>query len=100
MLILLALGGLVERVGRADASDDVLALRIDQPFAVELVFAGGRVAREGNAGGRGVAEVAEHHALHVAGGAPLVRNALDLAIGDGAAAIPAFEDGADPAPEL
>ena len=100
MLVLLVLGLFVERIGRADAGHHVLALGIDQPLAVELVLAGGRVAGEGHAGGRGVAHVAEDHALHVAGGAPLAGNALDLAIGNGAAAVPTLEHGADGPPKL
>ena len=42
-----ALGDLLRR---ADAGDDVLALRVDQEFAVELLLAGRRIAREGDAG--------------------------------------------------
>ena len=35
-----------QRLRRANAGDDVFALRVDQVFAVEQVFAGRRVARE------------------------------------------------------
>ncbi len=100
MLVLRVLRPFVQRIGRADAGHHVLALGVDEPLAVELVLAGGRVAREGHAGGRGVAQVAEDHALHVAGGAPLAGNALDLAIGDGPAAFPTLEHRADGAPKL
>ena len=95
MLVLVVLGRLVQRIGRADAGHHVFALGVDQPLAVELVLAGGRIAGEGHAGGRAVAHVAEDHALHVAGGAPLVRNAFDLAVRDGPLAVPALEHGAD-----
>ncbi|OPZ91222.1 MAG: hypothetical protein BWY73_01146 [candidate division TA06 bacterium ADurb.Bin417] len=98
--VLLGLGGLVERVGSPGAGHHVLALGVDQPLAVELVLAGGRVAAEGDAGGRGLAHVAEDHRLDVDRGAPLVRDALDPAVGDGPAAVPGGEDRLDAAVEL
>ena len=51
-----------DRVRGADAGHDVLALRVLQELAVELLGAGRGVAGEAHAGGRGVAHVAEHHA--------------------------------------
>ena len=42
--------------------DHVLALGVDQVLAVELVLAGRGIAGEGDAGGRILAHVAEHHA--------------------------------------
>jgi hypothetical protein len=63
-------GGLGDVLRRADAGDDVLALRVDQELAVERLLAGRGVAGEGDAGRRGVAHIAEHHRLHVDGGAP------------------------------
>jgi hypothetical protein len=59
------------------AGDDVLALRADQEVAVGHVLAGGGVTGEGHAGRRAVAEVAEHHHLHVDGGAEVVGDVLD-----------------------
>ena len=100
VLVLLALGGLVQGVRGADARDHVLALGVDQPFAVELVVTVGRVAGEGHAGGGGVAHVAEHHGLDVHSRAPVVRNVLDLAVTDGALAVPGLEDAADGTPQL
>ena len=46
---------------RADAGDDVLALRVHEELAVELLLAGRWIARERDAGAGIVAEVAEHH---------------------------------------
>ena len=66
-------GGLGDVLRRADAGDDVLALRIDQELAVERLLAGRGIAGEGDAGGRGLAHIAEHHGLHVDGGAPALR---------------------------
>ena len=62
---------------RADAGDDVLALRIDQEFAVERLFAGRGIAGEGDAGRRGLAQIAEHHGLDVDGRAPVAGNAVE-----------------------
>ena len=74
---------LLERLDRlrgADAGDDVLALRVDEVLAVELLLAGGRVAGERNAGAGGVAHVAEDHALDVDGGAPVGRDVVHAAV--------------------
>ena len=65
----------VERLGDADAGDDVFALRVRQEVAVRLVLAGRRVARERDAGAGVVALVAEHHRLHVDRGAEVVGDA-------------------------
>ena len=100
MLVLLVLGVVVQRVRRADAGHDILTLRVDQPFAVELVLAGGRVASEGHAGGGAVTHVAEDHGLHVHSRAPVIGNALDAAVGDGLLAVPGFENGLDAAFQL
>ncbi len=100
VLVLFVLGGLVQGVRGADARDHVFALGVDQPFTVELVFAGGGVAGESDAGGGSFAHVAEDHGLHVDGGAPVIGDAFDAAVSDGAFAVPGFEHGADAAPEL
>ena len=64
---------LLDLLRRAHAGDDVLALRVDQELAVELLRAGRRAPREADAGRRAIAGVAEHHLLHVDGGADVVR---------------------------
>src|SRR2546426_1039065 len=50
-----------ELLRRANAGDDVLALRVAEEVAVEDTLAGRRVARERDAGRAVVAEVAEDH---------------------------------------
>ena len=71
--LLVALGEnaveLIDRLGRANAGNDVFALGVDQILAVELVLAGGGVPRKRHAGARSVAGVAEDHRLNVDGGA-------------------------------
>ena len=97
VLVLLVLGVIVEGVGGTDTGHHVLALGIDEPLAVELVVAGGRIAGEGNTCGAVVAHVAEDHGLHIDGGAPIVGDTLNLAVANGLLAIPALEHGLDTA---
>ena len=84
--LLVDLGHLVvelgDRLGRADAGDDVFALGVDQVVAVEDVLAGVRVAGEGDAGARVVAHVAEDHRLDVDGRALQAGDPLDPAVLD------------------
>src|SRR3546814_3921210 len=58
------------------------------------------VAGKGDAGGRGVAHVAEHHRLDIDRGAPFAGDAVQAAIDFRAVAFPACEDGADRTPQL
>ena len=66
---------------RADAGDDVLALRVDEVFAVEFVGAGRGIARERDAGRAILAHIAEHHRLHIDRGAPLGRDMVQPPVG-------------------
>ena len=50
---------------RADAGNDVFALRVDQKLTVEFLFSSRGIAREPHAGARSVTHVSEHHSLHV-----------------------------------
>ena len=83
-----------DRFGRTCAGDDVFALRIGEDVAVR------RVARERDARGAVVAHISEDHRLHVDRGSPVVGNAVEFAIGDGALVVPREEHGADRSPEL
>ena len=89
-------------LGRADAGDDVLALGIDEVFAVNHVLAGAGVAGEADAGARVVAHVAEDHGDDVdRRAAGLVgRDPELLAVVDGALAVPGTEHGLDGDVEL
>ena len=71
-----------------------------QEVAARLGRAGDLVAAERDAGAGRVALVAEHHLLDVDGRAPLVRDAVDAAVLDGALAGPGVEHGADREPQL
>ena len=84
-----------DRLGVPDAGDDVLALRVGQVVAVELLRAGDRVAGEGDAGARSLAHVAEDHGLDVDGGAEVVGDLLRPPVGDRAVGVPGAEDGLD-----
>ena len=94
------LAGNGQMLRRPDACDHVLALRVDQIFTVELVFAGRGITGERHAGRAVLAHVAEHHGLHVHRGAPVLGNVVQPAIGDRARDHPALEHGADRTPEL
>ena len=100
VFVLFVLGGLVQRSGRSYARDHVLALSIDQPFAVEFIFTGRGIARECHASGGSLTHVSENHRLHSDRGAPFIGNALDPAVGDRPLAVPALKNRADSAPEL
>ena len=95
--LLLQLG---HRLGRAHAGDHVLALRVDQELAVELLGAVGRIARERDAGPGVVAGVPVDHRLHVDRGAPLGRDVVLAPVDDGAVVHPRSEHGADGAHQL
>ena len=89
-----------DRLRRTNARHHVLALRIDQKFAVKQVLTGGGIARERNAGGRCLAAIAEHHGLHIDRGAPVLRNVMQTAIGVGARTLPRSEHRPDRTPQL
>ena len=93
--VLVVLGLLIQRTGGANTGHDILALSVDQPLAIELVLASGRVAGEGHTGGAIVAHVAEDHGLHVDGGTPIVGNTLNGTIADSLLTVPRFEHSLD-----
>ena len=93
-------GGARQILRRADAGNDILALGIDQIFAIGDAFAGGGVAGEGNPRRRSVAAIAEHHRLDRHGGAPAFGDIVQPAIGAGAVRPPRSEHRADGAPQL
>ena len=94
------LAELFDLLRRADAGDDVLALRVHQELAVEHVLAAGRIAREADAGGRVAALVAEHHGLDVDGRPPLHRDVVQAAVEIGAVVAPGLKHRLDGAGEL
>ena len=98
--VLLALGCLVQRVRGPDTGHHILALGVDQPFAIELVVTVGRVAGECHTRSGGLAHVTEHHRLYVHSRSPVIGNLFDAAIGDGAFAVPGLEHAADGTPQL
>ncbi len=91
-----------QRLRRADARHDVLALRVGQVFAEHLVVAGARVAGEADAGRAVVALVAEDHRADIDRGAVgHVRRDVEFApVVDGALAHPGAEHGLDGQLEL
>ena len=77
-----------DRHRRADASYNILALRVHQEFAVELFHAGGGITREADARAAGLAQVAEYHSLDVDCGSEHVVNVIDAAIVLGTLVLP------------
>ena len=92
--------GFGQRLRRANAGDDIFALRVDQELAVERLGARARIARERNAGRARLAHIAKHHRLHIDGGAPAFGDVVVLAIEDRAIVHPACEHGAHRTPKL
>ena len=84
----------------ADAGYDVLALGVDQVFAVEEVLTRCGVAREGYARRGILSHVAEYHGLYRYGRAPLGGDVVEFAVEDGAFVHPRAEHGADGSPQL
>src|SRR6185437_325325 len=89
-----------DRLRRADAGNDILALGVDEELAIEQLLAGRGIAGEGDARGAGLAAIAEHHRLHRHRRAPLLRDAVQPAIGLRPVRLPGAEHRADRAPEL
>ena len=85
---------------RTNARHNVLALRVDQVFAVEHVLARGRIARERNAGAGIIASIAKHHGLHIHRGAPLRWNFIFGAVHHGAVVHPTAKNRGDGANQL
>ena len=85
---------------RTNTSHNVFALCVDEPFAIEDVFASGGIAAEAYASGGGVAHVTEYHSHYGNSRTPLCGDAFHLAVEDGALVHPAVKHGADSAPEL
>ena len=91
---------LLERLRRADAGDDVLALRVEEELAVRHLLAGRRIARERDAGRRALTGVAEHHLDDVDGGADRLRNVVQLPVDLCARVLPRAEDRLDGSAQL
>ena len=71
-----------------DTCHNVLALCVNQIFAVKEVFARGGIAAEADSRGGSVAHIAEHHCLHAYGSTPLIGNSFHFAVEDGALVHP------------
>ena len=90
----------VQRLGVADAGDDVLALRVHEEVAVHALLAGAGVAGEAHAGAGVLRHVAEDHRLHVHGRAEVVRDALLAAVEHRPLTHPGAKDRLDGGVEL
>ena len=88
------------RLRRTNTGHNVFTLCINQIFAVINIFAGRRVTGEANAGSAVIARITKDHGLNVNGCAPVARNVVELAVGNGAVNHPGTEYGADTGPQL
>ena len=84
----------------AHARHHVLALRVDQVFAVKLALARGGVAGEGHAAARIVPHVAEDHALDIDRRTEVVIDLVQIAVDHGPVVVPRAEDRLDGQHEL
>ena len=91
---------LIDVLWGSDAGYNVLALCVDQKFAQQLVFAGGRVTGEGYAGTGIVAGVAKYHGLYVDRSTPGGWNVIHSSVVDCAWVIPGTEYSFDSAHQL
>jgi hypothetical protein len=89
-----------DRLGRARAGDDVLALRLHEELAVETPATRRRVTAETDTGRRMRVAVAENHLHHVRGGPRVGADAVLLAVHDRARRVPGTEHGGDGAHQL
>ena len=89
-----------DRLRGTDTGNHVLALGIDQIFAVNALRAGGRISCKGDAGAGGIAHVSEYHGLYVDGGSPVAGDVIHPAVHDGALVVPGTEYGLDRFHEL
>ena len=93
--LLIALGKILSelrnRLRRADACHNVLALCIDQILTEDALCAGCGVSRESNAGAGGIAHVAEYHRLNVDSGSQLIGNVIHAAVGIRSRVVPGAE---------
>ena len=85
----------LDRLGRTDARDDVLALRVDEELAEHPGLPRGRVAGEGHAGRGRVASVAEDHLHDVRRRAEVVGDPARAPVDLGTGRVPRAEHGAD-----
>ena len=85
---------------RTNARHNVLALRVDQVFAVENILARGWIARERDTSSGIIASISKHHGLHIHRGAPLRGNFIFSAVHNGAIVHPTAENRGDGANQL
>ena len=86
------IGHVLEMERGADPGHNVFALCIEQVVTLNVVLARCTVPGHGNAGEAVLAEVTEHHRLHVDGGTEVMRDVGGVAVVDCTLSHPRFED--------
>src|SRR5439155_935698 len=87
------LSELRDRHRGADASDDILALRIREKFPIQLLLTGRRVPGEGHARAGIGSHVPEDHRLDVRSGPEVMRDLVEVSVVYGPLPVPRPEDG-------
>src|SRR6266536_1140680 len=83
------------RLWRSHTSNHILALGVDEKFAIENFLTGGGIAGESHPRAGIDAGIAENHGLHIHGRAPFLGHGVFPAVNDGATVHPRTEHGAD-----
>ena len=89
-----------KRQRRPNTGHNILALGIDQKFAIKQVFTCGRVTGKGHAGSTIIAHIAKDHCLNIYRCSPGGRNIVQLAIGNRPVIHPAGKYRPDCPPKL
>ena len=76
------------RFWRANAGDDILALRIHKKLAIKISFAGRWITGERHTSRAVFSQIAKHHSLNVHRSPPVVRYMIEFPIGDSAVIVP------------
>ena len=91
-------GGLGQWQWRTNTGHDILALCVDQKFAIEHVLAGRRITGKRHTSGAIITHIAEYHRLNIHRSAPGGGNIIQPAIGNRTVIHPTGKDRPSRAP--
>ncbi len=94
------LGDIIDSKRGADTGHHIFSLGVDQPFSVEVIVAGSRVAGEGDSRCAIIAHIAKDHGLDIHSRSPVIREPFNPAVGHGTLAKPRQKDRIDGPPKL
>ena len=85
----------VDMLRRANAGDDIFALRVGQVISKQLLFSGGRIPRKSDARAGIFTHVAENHRDYIDGSSEIIRNLFAAPVGNGPISVPRSKNGFD-----